>query len=209
MLTYIAAATMTSATLIALFVFSFVSSVTPGPNNIMLFASGVNFGMRRTWPHAFGIGFGFAMLLIAVGLGVGAVIDRSPGFMLLLKTGGGLYMLYLAYRIANSGSLDAARTGSRPMSFFEAALFQWVNPKAWVMAVTAMSAYTSEGHYWTNVAIVVVVFVLVNFPSVSLWAGFGQLLSRWLQDARRRKVFNYSMAAALVLSLWPLLAVKS
>lgn len=196
---------MSTATLAALFVFSFVSSITPGPNNIMLFASGVNFGMHRTWPHAFGIGFGFAVLLIAVGVGVGAIVDRSPGLILLLKVCGGTYMLYLAYRVATTNTIDAAEVSSRPVSFLEAALFQWVNPKAWMMAVTAMSVYTGEGHYWSNVVIVVVVFVVVNIPSVSCWAGFGQLLSQWLADPRLRRAFNYTMASGLVLSLWPML----
>jgi threonine/homoserine/homoserine lactone efflux protein len=195
---------MSSSTLAALIVFSFVSSITPGPNNIMLFASGVNFGLRRTWPHAFGIGFGFAILLLAVGVGVGTIIKQSPLFFLLMKISGAVYMLYLAFRIATSSNVEAAETGSRPMTFLEAALFQWVNPKAWVMAVTAMSVYTQEGNYWFNVAVVVLVFVLVNVPSVSCWAGFGHLLSRWLADPWRRKIFNYSMAAGLVLSLWPM-----
>lgn len=196
---------MSTSTLTALFIFSFVSSITPGPNNIMLFASGVNFGLYRTWPHALGIAFGFAILLLAVGLGVGTIIDRSPVIMLSLKLFGGTYMLYLAYRIATATTVDRVETGARPMTLMEAALFQWVNPKAWVMAITAMSAYTHEGDYWVNVMIVVIVFVLVNFPSVSCWAGFGQLLSQWLQDPRKRRWFNRLMAAALVLSLWPLL----
>ncbi len=200
---------MSTATLGALFVFSFVSSITPGPNNIMLFASGVNFGLYRTWPHALGIACGFASLLVAVGAGIGVLLGQSSHFMLALQLGGGLYMLYLAYRIAVSGAIEAPQHAARPLTLCEAALFQWVNPKAWVMAITAMSAYTSEGHYWSNVAIVVLVFVLVNFPSVSCWAGFGQLLSRWLQNPLRRRIFNYLMALALVLSLWPILLIEN
>ncbi|MEM7257489.1 MAG: LysE family translocator [Pseudomonadota bacterium] len=192
---------MSSSTLIALVVFSFVSSITPGPNNIMLFASGVNFGLYRTWPHAFGIAFGFGVLLLAVGLGVGAVVDRSVVVMALLKFLGGAYMIYRAWRIATASGVESVEVGARPMTFFEAALFQWVNPKAWVMAITAMSAYTQEGDYRANVIIVIVVFVLVNFPSVTCWAGFGQLLSGWLADPRRRRWFNLSMGGALVLSL--------
>ena len=196
---------MSASTLCALVIFSFVSSITPGPNNIMLFASGVNFGMYRTWPHALGIAFGFATLLIAVGAGVGVVVESSARVMFLLKVCGGAYMVYLAWRIATGGSIEAPQSTDRPMSFTEAAVFQWVNPKAWVMAVTAMSAYTGEGQYWSNVAIVVAVFVLVNFPSVTCWAGFGHLLSRWLNDPVRRRRFNYAMASALIVSLWPLL----
>ena len=133
---------MSASTLCALVIFSFVSSITPGPNNIMLFASGVNFGMYRTWPHALGIAFGFATLLIAVGAGVGVVVESSARVMLLLKVCGGAYMVYLAWRIATGGSIEAPQSTDRPMSFTEAAVFQWVNPKAWVMAVTCL-LYTS------------------------------------------------------------------
>lgn len=198
---------MSSATLISLLVFSFVSSITPGPNNIMLFASGVNFGLRKTWPHAIGIAFGFGVLLAAVGLGIGVIIETSPMFALGLKIAGGLYMLYLAFRIATTGEIKSGSSSARPMTVMEAALFQWVNPKAWVMAITAMSAYTGEGNYWTNVVIVIVVFVVINFPSVTCWAGFGHLLSNWLAHPVRLKVFNITMALALVASLWPLLMV--
>ena len=171
----------------------------------MLFTSGVNFGIRKTIPHAVGIAVGFGVLLAAVGLGVGVVLEQSPLFALTLKVFGGLYMLYLAFRIARSGQIEKATGQARPMTLFEAALFQWVNPKAWVMAITAMSAYTSEGSYWVNVLIVIFVFVVVNFPSVSCWAGFGHLMSNWLADPVRLRIFNLTMALALVLSLWPLL----
>ena len=127
---------MTLATFLALLVFSFVSSVTPGPNNIMLFASGVNFGLRRTWPHAFGISAGFGVLLVAVGAGVGLVLTTLPQLFMVLKLLGGAYMLYLAWRIANSGPVEEGHSEARPMTFLEAAAFQWVNPKAWVMAVS-------------------------------------------------------------------------
>ena len=197
---------MTLATFSALLVFSFVSSITPGPNNIMLFSSGVNFGMRRTWPHALGIAFGFAVLLAAVGFGLGVVLTTYPALFLSIKIAGGLYMLYLAWRIFNSGPVEVTEGAARPMTFLEAALFQWVNPKAWVMAMVAMSAYTSEGDYATNVVIIVVAFCVVNFPSVSVWAGFGTFMRRFLQDSAKLKAFNTIMALALVISLWPLLS---
>jgi len=197
---------MTFATFLSLLMFSFVSSVTPGPNNIMLFSSGVNFGMWRTWPHAMGIAFGFGILLAAVGFGLGVLLTTYPELFLAIKIAGGLYMLYLAWRIANSGPIEVKEGAARPMTFLEAALFQWVNPKAWVMAMVAMSAYTSEGNYALNVGIVVIAFCLVNFPSVSIWAGFGTVMRKFLQDPVKLKIFNYSMALALVVSLWPLLA---
>lgn len=196
---------MTLATFLALLVFSFVSSVTPGPNNIMLFASGVNFGLCRTWPHAFGISAGFGVLLVAVGAGVGLVLTTLPQLFMVLKLLGGAYMLYLAWRIANSGPVEEGHSEARPMTFLEAAAFQWVNPKAWVMAVVAMSTYTGEGSYGVNVAIVVLAFCVVNFPSVTVWAGFGSVMRRFLRNPVILKLFNYTMAGALVLSLWPML----
>lgn len=196
---------MSLTTFFALLTFSFVSSITPGPNNIMLFSSGVNFGLRRTWPHAFGIAFGFAILLAAVGFGLGVVLTNFPLLFLAIKIAGGIYMLYLAWRILNSGPVEVKEGAAQPMTFLEAALFQWVNPKAWVMATVAMSAYTSEGNYAVNVGIVVVAFCLVNFPSVSVWAGFGTVMRAFLRDPAKLRIFNAIMAAALVLSLWPLL----
>ena len=197
---------MSLATFISLMAFSFVSSITPGPNNIMLFASGVNFGLWRTWPHAFGIAFGFGVLLAAVGLGLGVLLEQVPVAFLVLKFLGGTYMLYLAWRIANAGPIEVKDGAARPMKFHEAALFQWVNPKAWVMALTAMATYTSEGNYAVNVGLVVFAFVVVNFPSVTCWAAFGELLRDWLSDPKRLRIFNVLMALSLVASLWPMLA---
>ena len=198
---------MTLTTFLALLLFSFASSITPGPNNIMLFASGVNFGFWRTMPHACGIAFGFGILLFAVGAGLGVMITTIPALLMIIKLLGGAYMLYLAWRIANSGPVEAGDSGARPMTFFEAALFQWVNPKAWVMAVVAMSTYTAQGYYPTNVAIVIFAFVVINFPSVTIWAGFGTALRKFLQDPVKLRLFNILMAVALVLSLWPMLAI--
>lgn len=197
---------MSLATFIALLTFSFVSSITPGPNNIMLFASGMNFGLRRTMPHAIGISIGFGVMLAAVGLGLGILLDAFPLIFTAIKIFGGAYMVYLAWRIANSGAVEMGKEESRPMSFFEAALFQWVNPKAWAMAVFAMSSYTGDGSYFLNVLIVIFSFCVVNFPSVTLWAGLGLILRGFLQNPRNLRIFNYTMAIALLLSLWPMLA---
>ena len=193
-------------TFLALLVFSFVSSITPGPNNIMLFASGVNFGMWRTMPHALGISFGFGVLLAAVGGGVGVILATVPLLLIVIKVAGGLYMVFLAWKIANSDPVEVQEGAAQPMTFLQAALFQWVNPKAWVMATVAMSTYTAEGPYALNVAIVIFAFVVLNFPSVTVWAGFGTVMRNFLKDPLKLKIFNYVMATALVLSLWPMLA---
>jgi threonine/homoserine/homoserine lactone efflux protein len=190
----------------ALVGFAFVSSVTPGPNNMMLLASGVNFGFRRTVPHMLGIGFGFASLLLGVGFGLGALLAAFPALHLALKIAGGAYLLYLAWRIATSRTLAEAGSASRPMSFSEAAAFQWVNPKAWVMAVTAMAIYTSPEAPVLSVLLVAAAFALVNLPSVSVWAGFGTALRGWLSDPVRLRLFNVAMGLLLVATLWPMLA---
>jgi len=173
----------------------------------MLFSSGLNFGMRRTIPHACGIAFGFGVLLAAVGFGLGAVLDKFPTTILLIKIFGGTYMVYLAWRILNSGPVEVQEGRSRPMKFYEAALFQWVNPKAWAMAAFAMATYTSEGNYAVNVGLVVIAFCAINFPSVTIWAGFGVAMRRFLQDPVKLKIFNVTMALALLASLWPMLSV--
>ncbi len=192
-------------TLLALVVFAFTTSITPGPNNMMLFASGVNFGFRRTIPHMLGIGAGFFSLLIGVGFGLGAVLKTMPLLYTALKFAGGLYLAWIAWKIANSRSLTEGQAGAKPMTFLGAAAFQWVNPKAWVMAVTAMATYTDTQRYFFTVTIVGLAFALVNVPSVSTWAGFGSALRDWLSDPVRLKWFNITMAVLLVLSLWPML----
>ncbi|MDQ0421365.1 threonine/homoserine/homoserine lactone efflux protein [Peteryoungia aggregata LMG 23059] len=196
---------MSADTLLALVLFAFATSITPGPNNMMLFASGVNFGFRRTVPHMLGIGAGFLSLLIGVGMGLGAVLHAYPPAFIALKVAGGLYLLWIAWKIGTSRSMGEGEAKARPMTFLGAAAFQWVNPKAWVMAVTAMAVYPNPEHYALTVAIVALVFAAVNVPSVSTWAGFGSALREWLSVPVRLKWFNITMAVLLLLSLWPML----
>lgn len=196
---------MSVESLVALVVFAFTTSITPGPNNMMLFSSGVNFGFRRTIPHMLGIGAGFLSLLVGVGLGLGALLAAYPPLFVTLKFAGGLYLLWIAWKIGTTRTLADGKAGAYPMTFLGAAAFQWVNPKAWVMAVTAMATYTDAARYFMSVAIVGLVFALVNLPSVSTWAGFGSALRNWLSVPVRLKWFNITMALLLVLSLWPML----
>jgi len=190
---------------LSLLLFAFTTPVTPGPNNMMLLASGVNFGFRRTIPHMFGINLGFSLLLLGVGFGLGAALSAFPPLFIALKIAGGIYLLWIAWKIATSRTLGEGKTGAEPMSFWAAAAFQWVNPKAWVMAVTAVAAYTNPDRYMLTVLLVALAFALVNLPSVSTWAGFGSVLREWLSHPVRLKWFNISMAILLVLSLWPML----
>ena len=192
--------------LLALLAFAFVTYITPGPNNLMLLASGLNFGIRRTVPHMLGIGIGFNIMVLAVGLGLSGVFRAAPVLYEALKWVGAAYMLWLAWRIAHAGPVGVgAEARGQPMSFLAAAAFQWVNPKAWVMAVTANATYAAAGSI-TGVAIVAGVFGLVNLPSVSVWAAFGAGLRRLLANPRHVAWFNRAMAVLLVLSLWPLVA---
>lgn len=190
---------------LTLVVFAFTTSITPGPNNMMLFASGVNFGFVRTIPHMCGIGAGFLTLLLGVGFGLGALLESVPLVYTALKFTGGAYLVWIAWKIATSDSLSDRKAGARPMTFLEAAAFQWVNPKAWVMAVSAMATYTEPANYTMSVLLVGVAFAVVNFPSVSTWAGFGSVLREWLSVPARLRAFNVTMALLLVASLWPML----
>ncbi len=192
---------------VAVLGFAVATSITPGPNNFMLLASGVNFGFWRTVPHMCGIGVGFFSLLLGVGFGLGSLLVAFPALNLALKVLGGGYMLYLAWKIGTSRSMGSGKggAGERPMTFMEAALFQWVNPKAWAMAVSAMSFYVDPTRPYVSVLMIGLVFGLTNFPCVSTWAGFGVALRNFLSDPVKLKWFNITMAVLLVLSLWPML----
>ena len=192
--------------LLALVVFALVSSLTPGPNNLMLLASGLNFGFKKTLPHMFGVSFGFAVLLLAIGLGVAQLITIFPGFIIALKIVGGGYLTYLAYRIATAVPASGDVSNRRPMSFWAAVAFQWVNVKAWFMSVGAMAAFTDPANFLVTVVLVTLVFTMVNLPSIALWTGFGLGLRRVLQNPRWFRWFNYLMAALLMLSLIPMLS---
>jgi threonine/homoserine/homoserine lactone efflux protein len=196
---------MTLSTLLSLLTFAFATSFTPGPNNMMLFASGVNFGFRRTIPHMLGIGSGFFVLLVAIGLGLGAILEANPMLFSALKFAGGVYLIYIAWKIATSRSISEGSAGSRPMTFLEAAAFQWVNPKAWVMGLGAMATFPNPANHTLSVIFIAAIFALVNVPSVSAWAGFGSVLREWLSVPPRLKWFNITMGALLVVSLWPML----
>lgn len=190
--------------LLALSAFALVSSITPGPNNLMLMASGANFGFRRTMPHMLGIGIGFGVMIVLVGLGLVRVFDAFPVAHVILTVIGVAYLLWLAWKIAHAVAPDAARAGARPFTFLQAALFQWVNPKAWQMALTAITLYAPDR---SMVAILWVglVFALINLPSVSTWTVMGQQMGRILSSPARLRAFNWSMATLLVASLIPVL----
>jgi threonine/homoserine/homoserine lactone efflux protein len=197
---------LSAEALTSLIVFSFVTSFTPGPNNLMLLASGVNFGFVRTLPHMAGIGIGFMLMIVLVGFGLGTLFEALPWLHDAIKIAGMAYMLFLAWKIANSGAIGAGKTAGAPMSFVAAAAFQWVNPKAWAMAVSSLAAYTVPDQFMVSVAAIAIVFGAINLPTVSTWALFGMWLRRFLSNPRAVRIFNWTCASALVLSLVPMMA---
>jgi len=198
---------MPSDMLFALAAYAIVTSITPGPNNFMLLASGVNFGFARTVPHMAGIGFGFFSLLFGVGIGLGSLLIAYPEVEMTLKALGAAYMLYLAWKIGSSRSMGSGvESAERPMGFAAAALFQWVNPKGWAMALTAVSLYADPTQPFRSVLLLAALFCVVGVPCLAVWTVFGVTLRRFLSDPVRLKRFNIAMALLLVASLWPMLS---
>ncbi|WP_321790313.1 LysE family translocator [Burkholderia pyrrocinia] len=197
---------LTLSALPAGMLFALVTSITPGPNNTMLLASGVNFGFRRTMPHLFGISIGVAILMLCVGFGLGEAFKRLPLLYTILEAASVAYLLYLAWRIGTSGEVKANGGKPRPMTLIEAAAFQWVNPKAWMMVLTAATTVRLSADYGMNAAWMAVVFILIGFPCICLWAAFGLGLRRFLSNRRALRIFNVTMAVLLILSLYPLIA---
>ena len=191
-------------TLPALSLFALVTSVTPGPNNLMLMASGANFGFRRTVPHMLGVGLGFVLMTFLVGIGLAGLFQTYPLAVTALEVVSVVYMLWLAWKIAHAAAPKERQAGGTPMTFLQAAAFQWVNPKAWAMALTAITVHAPDRSLWA-VALVAVIFGAINLPSVSLWTLIGQQLRRVLTNTRRLMIFNWTMAGLLVLSLAPVL----
>lgn len=191
--------------LLAFALFAFVTSITPGPNNTMLLTSGLNFGFRRSIPHMLGISCGFGVMVAAVGLGLGAVFKAWPLLYGALRYVGAAYLLYLAWKIATADPASDEFGAARPMGFWAAAAFQWVNPKGWIMAVGAIGTYTPQQHYFANVLLIALLFAIINAPSVCIWVSCGRALRSLLQMPHWRRWFNLAMAALLVASLYPML----
>lgn len=198
--------TLTLTTLLPLAMFAIVSSITPGPNNVMLTASGATFGYRRTLPHMLGISAGGALMLLLVGAGLGTAFSTWPLLYTLLQIAGGIYLLWLAWKISQAGGIQEGRTHGKPFSFWQAAAFQWVNPKAWIMAIGVIATYTPREDFFINLVLAALVLGIVNYPSVSVWTLFGSAVGRALRSPQALRRFNWCMAALLLLSLYPVLA---
>lgn len=187
-------------TILALLAFGVVSSFTPGPNNLMLMASGANFGVRRTMPHMWGVVIGFSLMIIIVGLGLFGLFHAWPASMTVLKAGSVLYTLWLAWKIARAGEPETGDTVGKPMTFLQAAAFQWVNPKAWSMGLTAIALYAPDERFG-SILTLAAIFGVLGIGSTGTWMLLGLSIRNWLSSPIRLRIFNYGMAALLVGSL--------
>ncbi len=196
---------MSADLLVALTGFAVASSITPGPHNLLVLTSGLNHGVPLTLPLVAGISLGFVLMLIAVGIGLGAIIQASPALHVAIKLFGLLYMLWLAWKIATSApAVDAMHgDGQAPLSAFDGAVFQWVNPKAWAVALTATATYSIPGAAMTGLAWIACVFAVVALASLSLWAAFGTLMRRLVDSRSKMRTFNAAMTLLLVASAMP------
>jgi threonine/homoserine/homoserine lactone efflux protein len=187
--------------------FAIAGSVSPGPNNLMLTASGANFGFRRTLPHILGVCIGFPLMVAAIGIGLGRVFEEVPAVHSALKVAGSAYLLWLAWRIASAGAAEPGDAGARPLSFLEAAAFQWINPKAWIMATGAISTFTLAGEAMLpQVLTIAAIFTVISVPSATVWTLLGLGIARLMKSPLGLRLFNLSMGALLALSVaWILL----
>ena len=191
-------------TFVALVSFAFVMSFTPGPNNIMLTASGANFGLARSTPHMAGVVVGYALLLCAAGGGLGALIVAFPAVQIALKVIGAAYLLWLAWKVANAGTASEGDGAARPLTFLQAAAFQWVNPKGVIIALGAAALYLHPERAVRDFAVMFAVFSVATLLSALTWTGFGVALRKVLRSDRQARIFNVVMALLLVASIVPM-----
>jgi threonine/homoserine/homoserine lactone efflux protein len=178
----------------------FVMAATPGPNNAMLTASGMNFGLARTWPHIAGIATGLVVLMLMCGFGLGTVFATWPAAQTALAVAGSVYLLYLAWRIANAAAPTAAE-GAKPLRFVEAFGFQFLNPKGWVMALTAVTLMPEFGSVPEKAIVLGALALVVGSPSMAVWALFGVGIARMFQKPSLRRAINWSLAALLIMTI--------
>jgi len=185
-------------------VFGVIAAITPGPNNVMLTTTGLNFGVRRGIPHLLGICIGFPVMLALIGLGFGTLFQLYPVLHEVIKIIGIVYLLYLAWKIASSSGGISTVSQSRPINFWQSAAFQWINPKAWIMGSSALAAYTTlDDNFFVQVTIVCITFMIITFPCAGVWLVFGAGLQKFLRDPAHLKLFNIAMALLLVGSILP------
>lgn len=182
--------------------FAVATTFTPGPNVVFLTASGANFGFRRTMPSMLGVCFGIPVLIIAVGAGLGVIFQNYPAIHWALRITGSAYLIWLAWKIAGISSIGTTDKGEQPISFFRAATFQWLNPKVWMMALSAIGTFTSlGGNMLHETLFVAAIFALVCMPAATTWTLFGVVIRGWLKSPRELRIFNLTMAALLLISV--------
>ena len=190
--------------LLAFSFFTLVGAVTPGPNNTISTLSGATFGFRKTMPQMLGVSVGYPLMLAALGLGLGEVFKVVPWLHSAMRYVGAAFLLYLAWKLVRANAPQSAGT-ARPVGFFEAFFFQWLNPKAWSIALGAIAAFTTPGlstsAFLWEVSVFTIVSAIIAFPSLVFWCLFGVAISAMLKDERKRRIFNYTLAVILVLSI--------
>lgn len=190
---------------ISILFFCFVTSITPGPNNIMLMSSGLNHGVKRSVPHLLGIVVGFPLMLAAIGLGLNAIFIHFPIIHLVIKGIGAVYLLFLSFKIANAANPKVSGSIKKPLTFMQAAMFQWVNPKAWIMAVGAIATYTTQGSVYFGLAFILMGYLTLGTASMLVWLIVGAGLKKILTQPSLLKYFNWVMAGLLAASVLSML----
>jgi threonine/homoserine/homoserine lactone efflux protein len=193
---------------LSVILFCLVTSVTPGPNNIMLMSSGLNHGVLKTVPHISGIIVGFPLMVAALGFGLGTIFQNYPVIHQVIKIVGISYLLFLAWKIANTTRANAGNHLREPLTFMQAAVFQWLNPKAWVIAIGAIAAFTTVGNFEVQVIIIVFTYLFVGSFSMGLWLLMGASLQKILRSQKQLQIFNITMAILLVLSIVPIVVME-
>ncbi|WP_319024736.1 LysE family translocator [Microbulbifer hainanensis] len=192
-------------TLLPIVLFTFSTSITPGPNNLMIMSSGLNYGVNRSLPHLLGICLGFPAMIVAIGLGLGALFSQFPVLHEIIRWVGIAYLLYLAWAIARTREIGSADR-SKPFTFLQAVAFQWVNPKGWIMAVGALAAFTSTGsEMWIDVARIALTFIAIGGPCIIVWMLFGVGLKQVLNNPAHLRRFNIAMGLLLAASVVPMI----
>lgn len=191
-----------------IFLFCLSSSITPGPNNIMLMTSGLNFGVRRTVPHLLGVNIGFPLMVAAIGLGLGYVFISHPVIHTPVKLIGAAYLLFLAWKIANSASPKSKDKQNKPLTFLQAAIFQWVNPKAWVIAIGAIATFTTIEDYNYKLLIILTGYLILGGISMLVWLLFGASLQKIIRNQGHIQYFNILMGVVLAASVIPMVLVE-
>ncbi|MFV8783352.1 LysE family translocator [Microbulbifer sp. SA54] len=187
--------------LLPIVLFVFATSITPGPNNLMIMSSGLNFGVSRSMPHFLGICIGYPAMIIAIGLGLGALFNQFPLLHEIIRWVGIAYLLYLAWVIAATREVGSAE-GKKPFTFLQAVAFQWVNPKGWIMAVGALAAFTTpDGTMLVEAGRIALTFILIGGPCIVVWLMFGVGLKQLLKDPRHLRIFNITMGLLLAASV--------